>query len=316
MSLRDSLSAILGDRLQVNAPLGALTTYRVGGNAAFIATVESEDELRAIAAALAGDALPVAILGRGSNTLIADEGFAGLIVTLGKAFGEIEYPASDSNSVIAGGRVDLPVLARSTVERGLGGLEWAVGVPGTVGGGIAMNAGGHGSDIEASLDRAWVFSLSEGSVLERSNAELQFSYRSSALGSDELVLSAQFVLTAIEPELGRESIREIVRWRREHQPGGTNAGSVFTNPSGDSAGRLIDAAGLAGLRVGSAEISVKHANFIQADQGGQALDVVTLMMRIREVIETKTGLALKPETKLLGFSGASLEALGLGEREG
>ncbi len=316
MSLRDSLSAILGDRLQVNAPLGALTTYRVGGNAAFIATVESEDELRAIAAALAGDALPVAILGRGSNTLIADEGFAGLIVTLGKAFGEIEYPASDSNSVIAGGRVDLPVLARSTVERGLGGLEWAVGVPGTVGGGIAMNAGGHGSDIEASLDRAWVFSLSEGSVLERSNAELQFSYRSSALGSDELVLSAQFVLRLIEPELGRESIREIVRWRREHQPGGTNAGSVFTNPSGDSAGRLIDAAGLAGLRVGSAEISVKHANFIQADQGGQALDVVTLMMRIREVIETKTGLALKPETKLLGFSRASLEALGLGEQEG
>ncbi|MCX6511695.1 MAG: UDP-N-acetylmuramate dehydrogenase [Actinobacteria bacterium] len=312
MSLREELSAVLGDRLQLDASLGALTTYRIGGSAAFIASVESEDELRSLAQALSRNPVPVAVLGRGSNTLVADQGFAGLVLTLGKSFGTIEF--SGSQSVLAGGRVDLPVLARSTVDRGLGGLEWAVGVPGTVGGGIAMNAGGHGSDIRTSLERAWIFRLSDAKLVERSTADLLFSYRYCALASDEIVLRAQFFLRTIEAEVGRERMREIVRWRREHQPGGTNAGSVFTNPPDESAGRLIDQAGLAGLRMGSAQVSSKHANFIQADPEGKAADVVQLMIEVRELILARTGVSLRPETKLLGFPPESLEALGVGDR--
>ena len=124
------------------------------------------------------------------------------------------------------------------------------------------------------------------------------------------MVSARFAGTALEPEQGREAMREVVRWRREHQPGGQNAGSVFTNPEGDSAGRLIDSAGLRGRRVGSAEVSTKHANFIQADRGGSADDVAALMALVRAEVLAVHGVALVPETRLLGFSASQLEALG------
>ena len=312
MSLTPSLVAgladLLGERLALDAPLGALTTYRVGGRAAALVTLQDEQELLALGQLL-GDA-PVAVLGRGSNTLVADAGFPGVVVVLGEGFTTITLEGTPVGSVLAGARVDLPVLARSCVEGGLGGLEWAVGVPGSVGGAVVMNAGGHGSDIAASLVSARVVDLNTGTARDLDLDALGFGYRRSSLRASDVVVSARFVGTPIEPEQGREAMREVVRWRREHQPGGQNAGSVFTNPEGDSAGRLIDAVGLRGRRVGSAEVSTKHANFIQADRGGSADDVAALMALVRAEVLAGHGVALVPETRLLGFSAGQLEAMG------
>jgi UDP-N-acetylmuramate dehydrogenase len=279
--------------------LGPLTTYRVGGPAAVRVTLAGEDDLPVVAAAAAESGLPVLVVGRGSNLLVSDSGFGGIAVVVGPpGFARVDI---DPPRVRAGAAVALPALARQSVEAGLSGLEWAVGVPGSVGGGVRMNAGGHGSDMAASLRSARVYDLraSLEAVMERS--DLQYRYRHSAVGAAQVVVEAEFQLAPGDPQAGRETIRQIVRWRREHQPGGQNAGSVFTNPPGDSAGRLIDAAGLKGLRLRTAMVSEKHANFIQADPAGQADDVFALLSTVRREVQARLGVDLHHEVRLVGF---------------
>ena len=281
-----------------DAPFGARTTYRVGGTAAELVEVSTADELAdAVAAASDG---PVFVLGRGSNTLVADRGFLGTVVHLGEAFSAISIDEPTA-TVTVGASADLPVVARRTVEAGLTGFEWAVGVPGSVRGAVRMNAGGHGSDMAASLVCIDVLDLSTGARETWSSAELCFSYRSSAIASHHLVLSATLALEPGDVERGRAELREIVRWRRAHQPGGANCGSVFTNPEGDSAGRLIEVAGLKGRRRGSAAVSEKHANFIQADAGGSADDVAALMDEVVAVVAARSGVHLVSEVRRVGF---------------
>ncbi|MFV1992050.1 MAG: UDP-N-acetylmuramate dehydrogenase, partial [Acidimicrobiales bacterium] len=182
----------------------------------------------------------------------------------------------------------------------LSGLEWAVGVPGSVGGGVRMNAGGHGADISESLVEAQTLVLGQQQAAWRSNSELALRYRSSDIANNELVLQARFSLRRGDVSTGEQTLSEIVRWRRENQPGGQNSGSVFTNPPGDSAGRIIDECGLRGLRVKSAEVSCKHANFIQASPQGSASDVASLIAEVqRRVYETR-GVWLEPEVKMIG----------------
>jgi UDP-N-acetylmuramate dehydrogenase len=231
---------------------------------------------------------------------VADAGFPGLALVLGDQFATIDLLADQR--VRAGAAVQLPVLARRTAAAGLTGLEWAVGVPGSVGGAVRMNAGGHGADTAATLRRFRFVDLrAEEPDGEADVQRLTFAYRHSTVAAHHVVVWAEFALAPGNPEASQATIAEIVRWRREHQPGGQNAGSVFTNPPDDSAGRLIEAAGLKGLRWGTAEVSGKHANFIQADEGGSADDVWALMQEVRRRVELDTGVLLRSEVRTIGF---------------
>lgn len=284
--------------LEEHVPLGPLTTYRVGGPAALFARLETDADLVAAAAVVRERGVPVLVVGKGSNLLVADRGFDGLAVVLGDGFAEV---AIEGRTVRAGGATPLPVLARRSAAAGLTGLEWAVGVPGSVGGGVRMNAGGHGSDIAASLVRVRVFDLATGDDGVVQTADLALGYRRSAIEPTQVVVWADFEAAAGEVGVAAAEIAEIVRWRRENQPGGQNAGSVFTNPDGDSAGRLVDAAGCKGLRIGSAEVSTKHANFIQSDPDGRADDVLAVIREVQRMVREHSGVDLHPEVRLVGF---------------
>lgn len=300
-------AAVLGARAQRDVALGPLTTYRVGGPAALLLADADEDDLHLARRAVAASGLPVLLIGRGSNVLVSDRGFPGLALTLGEAFttiGSATDVSSSGGRVMAGGAVSLPVLARRTAALGLRGLEWGVGVPGSVGGAVRMNAGGHGSDVAASLTKAWVFDLTgpagdQATVIPA--ADLALGYRRSSLRAAQVVVAAEFALEPGDREVAEREMAAIVRWRRAHQPGGANAGSVFANPPGDSAGRLIDAAGLRGHRHGSAFVSPKHANFLQVDELGSAEDVRILMEEVRAVVFDRFGVALRLENRLVGF---------------
>ena len=296
----EAAARLLGERAKRAVPIGPLTTYRVGGPAALLTEIEHEEDVRAVAGAVAGTGVPVLLIGRGSNLLVADAGFAGLAVTLGGVFAQVELAAT---RVHAGGAVSLPVLARRTAAAALTGLEWAVGVPGSVGGAVRMNAGGHGSDISHTLVQCRIVDLATDDDREIAKSDLGLAYRRSNVTSHDVVLGATFSLAAGDRTASEAQIADIVRWRREHQPGGSNAGSVFTNPVDDSAGRLIDAAGLKGHRVGSAHVSPKHANFFQADEGGSADDVVALIEEVQRIVEQRMGVRLEPELRLVGFEG-------------
>jgi UDP-N-acetylmuramate dehydrogenase len=271
-----------------------------------LVTARRESDLDLVRLAARESGLPIVVVGRGSNMLVADAGFGGLAVVLDPAgFGSV---AIEGAVVRAGAAVPLPVLARQTVDAGLTGFEWAVGVPGSVGGAVRMNAGGHGSDIAHSLQSCRVIDISPdgaGSDRTLTLADLGYSYRASAVGATDVVVQAGFALAPGDPVAGRATIRDIVRWRREHQPGGQNAGSVFTNPPGqppaNSAGWLIDTAGCKGRRWGSALVSPKHANFIQADEDGSAGDVRALLEVVRAEVWRVHGVALQTEVRMVGF---------------
>ncbi len=319
---KDALERLgqLGLAIRRDDSLAPFTTYRVGGPAAGVLSVTSVAELEAVRTIAADTDLAMLVVGNGSNLLVADRGFDGLALHLTDAFQEISFGETGFEetgsregavggetateglvSVRLGATTLLPVAARATVRAGLGGFEWAVGVPGSVGGAVFMNAGGHGSDIAASLTRCSVFNLRTGGPTEWTASDLAFEYRHSALGPDDLVLYAELALERADRSASEAMLTEIVRWRREHQPGGSNAGSVFANPDGVSAGRLIDQAGLKGFRIGTASVSTKHANFIQADPDGAADDVHRVLRYVQRVVLERTGIALRTENRLIGF---------------
>lgn len=289
---------LLAGRVQRDAPLGALTTYRVGGPAALLLRVDDDDDLQALSEVVAATGVDVLVVGNGSNLLVADAGFAGLAVVLGEQLAQVRIDDAD---VVAGAGALLPVVARRSVTAGLTGFEWAVGVPGSIGGAVRMNAGGHGSDMAASLDGVRVVDLRSGEDGWVPATALQLGYRCSSLASHQLVVEARLSLRPGDVERSTAELSEIVAWRRAHQPGGPNAGSVFTNPPDDSAGRLIEAAGAKGRRHGTASVSSKHANFIQADVGGRADDVRALMVEVQSLVRVSAGVVLEPETRLVGF---------------
>lgn len=297
--LATELVALLGDdRVLRDQPLGPMTTYRVGGAADLFVDVADADELMKVASIDRGE-VPVLMVGRGSNLLVADEGFPGLALRLGAGFDTTEI--DDQGLVIAGAARSLPLVARETVRAGLTGFEWAVGVPGSIGGAVRMNAGGHGSSMAESVVEATVVDLIDGTVATLTIDDLGFGYRTSRIAPHHCVASVTLRLAPGDPDEGSQELSEIVRWRRAHQPGGQNAGSVFTNPPDDSAGRLIDAAGCKGLRVGTAEVSTKHANFIQADVGGSANDIRALMHLVHERVLDVHNIDLEAETRMVGF---------------
>lgn len=298
---------ILGPHATRSEPLAPLTTYRVGGPAVLFVRARSLDDLQRVAAARRASGLPVLVVGRGSNLLVADGGFPGIAVAVAELAGEIELPAGDAPAIVtAGGGVALPVLARRTAAAGLTGLEWAVGVPGSVGGAVRMNAGGHGSDIAACLLDATVLDLGadDPAPVTMAVGDIGLRFRGSDLTDDHIVLSARLSVGHGDRAAAEATIAEIVRWRREHQPGGQNCGSVFVNPvPGEvSAGSLVDGLGLRGFRIGTAWVSEKHANFVQSSEGGSSADVRAVIEAVRARVTEATGYRLRSEVRLVGFS--------------
>ena len=258
--------------------------------------------------------------------LIADTGFQGLAITFGSFLEYIDLPDRTNNGgnqsdggsqdggfavepiALFGGSVPLPVAARQSVHRGLTGFEWGVGVPGTIGGAVRMNAGGHGSDMASSLVSARIFHLLRGVEAHVDAVDLGLRFRGSAIADHHVVLSATLNLSwATDTQAAENQLSEIVKWRRENQPGGQNAGSVFVNPVPGqvSAGALIDQIGMRGFRIGTAHVSEKHANFIQSEEGGLASDVVQVMAEIRRRVKESTGYDLRSEIRLAGFDAAT-----------
>ena len=292
------LRADLGDRVATDVPLREHTTYRVGGPAAVFVTIEDLDELEGVAGALRDEDVEVLPVGRGSNLVVSDEGFPGVVIQLGPRFAAL---TGEGRDLVAGAAAPMPQVANRAARRGLAGMEFAIAIPGSVGGGVRMNAGAHGGEVADHLVSVRLFDLETRKVEERASADLGFSYRRSNLTDKDLVLEARWELPTDDPAAIKERTEANRRHRAETQPGAVqNAGSVFKNPVGDHAGRLVEEAGLKGFRVGGARVSELHANFFIAGEGASAQDVFDLVEAVRARVERTSGVQLETEIRFVG----------------
>jgi UDP-N-acetylmuramate dehydrogenase len=292
------LRAACGDRVRTSFPLAPLTTFRIGGPASLYLEPISEGDLVAASAAVRQTGIGVVVLGKGSNVLIADGGFHGLVLRLGRPY---RWAARDRDRVTAGAAMPLPSFSNVALAHELAGLEWGVAIPGSVGGAVRMNAGAHGGEMSELVDSVDVFDLGAGAARRLSPPELGFSYRRSALGPEAVVISATLRLEPGSREEIRTRMDAAREWRRRTQPlAEPNCGSVFKNPPGDHAARLIEAADAKGLRVRGAAVSEKHANFIVTSPGASARDVLELIGDVQELVAVRSGIRLEPEVHLVG----------------
>jgi UDP-N-acetylmuramate dehydrogenase len=280
-------------------PLGPYTTYKAGGPARFMAEVEDADALsRLVESGVVGE-IPTLVLGRGSNLVVSDTGFDGIVIHLGPGFARIEI---EGTRVRAGGSAPLAHVARKSVDAGLVGLEFFVGVPGSVGGAVRQNAGCFGTETRDRLVGASLLDVADGRRWEAGPDDLALSYRHSSIGPTQVVVEAVFAASKGDSDTGRSELRRITRWRRDNQPGGTfNAGSVFKNPPGTTAGEIIDSLGLKGTRVGGVSVSPKHANFFVAGPGATSEDIRRLVDVVKDRVFEMTGTMLEPEIQFVGF---------------
>lgn len=303
-----SLAAPLEERLKgtvdVDRMLGPLTTYRVGGPGALYVEASSEEDLEILADVLRAEVdedLPVLALGRGSNIVISDDGFPGLVLRLGSHFSQISERADDVSGLIAGGSAPLPTLANRAARRGLAGLEFMIAIPGSVGGAIRMNAGAHGREVRDPLASVRLFDLDQMRTDTRDADSLGFRYRGSDLTDRHVVLEATFDLDKANVDEVRAKMDSYRRHRAETQPGALqNAGSTFKNPPNDHAGRLVEAAGLKGFSVGGASVSTLHANFFMASEGATSQDVFDLVHEVQARVLDRFGIELQPEVRFVG----------------
>jgi UDP-N-acetylmuramate dehydrogenase len=288
-------AALGGDGATVHegVPLAEHTTLRVGGSATVLVVVEDLEALRRVASVVREEGLPLLVLGRGSNMLVDDAGWPGVVLRLGRGFRGVDIVGPQ---VRCGAAEPLPTVAARAAEAGLSGFAWGCAVPGTIGGAVRMNAGAHGRDMAANLIAAQVLDVRSGSLQRWDRAQLGLRYRGSDLPTDAIVIEVVLELEPGDAEVELAAIESIRQWRREHQPLNLpSCGSVFTNPDGTSAGALIEAAGLKGRRVGGAEVSTLHANFIVTSPGAKASDVAELIDLIREEVLKDSGVELRPE---------------------
>lgn len=284
-----------------NADLARFTSARIGGPADFLLTVHSADQLRGAARRLWEIEAPFRVMGGGSNLLVSDRGVRGVVI-LNQAR-KVEFRAEgEAPAVYAESGASFGALARRSVEHGYGGMEWAASVPGTVGGAIVGNAGAHESDVAASLQVAEILHR-DGRVAQSSAADLAFAYRDSWLKrhpGEAVVLSGSFHLAQSTTKAAKARLDEFVEHRQTTQPGGASMGSMFKNPEGDYAGRLIEAAGCKGLARGDAQISEKHANFFVNRGEARAVDVLDLLRMAHAQVEAQFGVDLELEIELFG----------------
>ena len=292
------LRAACGDRVRSGFVLAPLTTFRIGGPAALFLEPESDADLAAVSLAIRETGIPTAVLGKGSNMLVSDGGFAGVVVRLGRGY---RWSARDGNRLAAGGAMPLPALSGVALAHGLSGLEFGVAIPASLGGSVRMNAGAHGGELADVLETVDVFRLDQGRLERIVSAGAGFGYRRSSLPKQGVVVGATVALRPGDPAEIRAAMDGAREWRRRTQPvAEPNCGSVFKNPAGDHAARLIDEAGCKGLAVGGASVSTKHANFIVASEGARAADVLRLVREIQDLVQARTGIRLEPEVHLVG----------------
>jgi UDP-N-acetylmuramate dehydrogenase len=317
--LAGALAAAWGSAaVEANQALARYTALRIGGQADLLVKAESIEMLRQVVTAAWEEDIPCQLLGGGSNVLVSDHGVRGLVV-LNRARAIALFPSrkrggpGGSVSAMAESGASLATLTRQCVSRGLAGLEWAAGIPGTVGGAVVGNAGAWGGDVASTLVQAKVLER-DGRVADWPVERFEYGYRSSVLkrqqarnrlpagGSSRhaVVLDAQFALQEANRQALQARVSDITARRKATQPPGATCGSVFKNPSGDHAGRLIEAAGLKGTRRGGAEISPVHANFIVNCGGATAMDVKALIDLARETVQAQFGVTLELEIELLG----------------
>jgi len=295
--LEDELRETFRERIKMNQSLAEFTSFRIGGPADLFIIVESEDELMRVKRAAYRASVPTFCLGHGTNLLVSDRGIRGVVVRLGEGFNKISI---DDVRVTAGAAVDFGALVENVVERGLEGLEFGEGIPGTVGGGLVMNAGAFGGEI------AKVVTLVHG-VTEEGEAraltpeEINFAYRRTNLPRHFIITRVDFELHRGDREALWARVMEVRGKRAARQPRGVpNAGSVFKNPPGNFAGRLLESAGMKGHRIGDAAFSDRHANFIVNLGAARADDVHALIEMARAKVKQSSGVLLEPEVKLVG----------------
>lgn len=301
MGLAEELKRLLGSRLKANFPLAPLTTFGIGGPAEYFAEIEDRSELKKVGRLAKENGASVTLLGFGSNVLISDQGLSGLVIRLSGEFKDIVF--DDDDGARAGAACRLQKFVTELAERGFEGMEAMVGVPGTVGGGLFMNAGTKDGEIRDHLLSVEVYAQAVGDFKNQAASSVDFGYRRSSFqGSGDIIVSALFKFpVAKSKEDLLYKIRNLMERRKATQPVDTkNVGSIFKNPTGDFAARIIEAAGLKGKRVGGAVVSPRHANFIVNEGGARAEDVAALMRVVRETVEEKFGVRLEPEVRFLG----------------
>ncbi len=293
----DRLRSVIAGHVRRDEPLSRHTTYRIGGPAAVFAICESLSDLSHALDILAEEGVRWTVLGKGSNVLAADEGYDGAVLVLGKDF---KRHRADGDRLQAGAGVILAAIVQDAYSRGLSGLEFAVGVPGTVGGALAMNAGSAEEWIGSVVESVTLYTPGSGLRVLR-GTEIAWGYRESGLPGLGVIVECTLRLSPGEQDRIRRVMDQRFHWRKSAQPLGVpNAGSVFINPPGASAGRLIEAAGLKGARVGGAVVSDVHANFIVNTGGATAADVLALIDEVRGVVKQTHGVELKTEVRVLG----------------
>ena len=297
-------------RVATDLGLARFTTYRLGGPAALFVEPAGVEDLEAMGevlrdAQMTAEHMPVLVLGRGSNLLVSDDGFPGLVVRMASGFSWIRPwtpgGSTEAHGLVTGAATSQPQVANWSARRGLAGFEWAIAIPGSIGGAVRMNAGAHGGSMSDRLVSATVWNMRGFELEERTHADLGFGYRHSALGPLDLVVDARLALISGDPEAIKARLDAYRRHRAETQPGALqNAGSTFKNPPGDSAGRLVEAAGLKGFSVGGASVSELHANFFVASEGATAQDVHDLVFAVRDRVRDAFGIELEPEVRFVG----------------
>lgn len=294
----DILRRAVGDRIRRGFPLASLTSFRLGGPAALYLEAESREDLATVGRAVREVGVPILVIGKGSNLLVSDGGFPGIVLRLGRTF---RWAARAGNRLSAGGAMPLPALAGVALQHELAGLEFGVAIPASLGGSVRMNAGAHGHSLDEVVEAVEVFDLEEDRLRVVPVEEAGFRYRDSALPATGVVVGATLRLRRGDPEDIRRHMDEARTWRRATQPlAEPNCGSVFKNPPGDHAARLIEASGAKGLSVGGARVSQKHANFIVAAPGASAADVAHLVRLLQERVRDRFGVQLETEVHLVG----------------
>ena len=295
--LAEKLHALAPERLWENEPMSRHTTFRVGGPADMMFFPANTEEIQLALAAAREAGVEVHLVGNGSNLIVRDGGLRGLTIALGEPFSEVRV---EGNAIVAQAGAPLSRVAAAAQEAGLAGLEFAGGIPGTLGGGCAMNAGAYGGELKDALENAQV--LVDGELRTLSRDEMEMGYRSTrVLRQGGIVLGARFVLTPDDKEAIATRMRELNARRREKQPLNLpSAGSTFKRPEGHFAGALIEGCGLKGARVGGAQVSEKHAGFIVNAGGATAADILELIAHVQEVVLRETGVELEPEVRIIG----------------
>jgi UDP-N-acetylmuramate dehydrogenase len=291
------LIGLLDKDVHFSCPMGPYTTFRVGGKAEALCAVKDVLQLKELLSFARRESLPFLVVGKGSNILVKDGGFKGIALLLK---GALEGVEEKEGTIHAGGGLGLSELVRFSQKKGLAGLEFLAGIPGTVGGAVAMNAGAWGKSTGDVVTAVEILTV-DGEAMIKNRSELQFGYRKTVLPVGAVVVRALFKGTQDRPEAIGERIRDYLERRKAGQPlDYPSAGSVFKNPPRDYAGRLIESVGLKGKRVGGAMISEKHANVIVNVGEARAQDILTLMETARRTVREQTGVDLEPEIKVVG----------------